>query len=115
VVGASPLSADLDGIRRLEEAGAAAVVLPSLFEEQIRHESLEIHRMLSAGADSSAEAHGYFPDLADYDTGPDRYLRLIRSARETIGIPIVASLNCVSGGGWTRYAAMIEDAGAHAL
>jgi dihydroorotate dehydrogenase (fumarate) len=115
VASSSPLTGDLDGLRRLEDAGAAAVVLPSLFEEQIEFESLEIHRMLETGAETFAEAQSYFPDLGDYDTGPERYLELVAQAKRALGIPVIASLNGVSLGGWTEHARRIEQAGADAL
>jgi dihydroorotate dehydrogenase (fumarate) len=115
VASASPLAHDLDGIRRLEDAGAAAVVLPSLFEEQLHEESRQIDHFLSYGSDSFAEALSYFPELDGYNTGPDRYLELIRQAKEAVNIPVIASLNGVSRGGWTRYAPLLEQAGADAL
>jgi dihydroorotate dehydrogenase (fumarate) len=115
VASASPLSRDVDGIRRLEEAGAAAVVLPSLFEEQLTQESREIDYILSASADSFAEALSYLPEMASYNTGPEGYLDLIRQAKEAVKIPVIASLNGVSRGGWTQYVRLIEEAGADAL
>jgi dihydroorotate dehydrogenase (fumarate) len=115
VASSSPLTGDLDGLRRLEDAGAAAVVLPSLFEEQIEFEALEIHRLLETGAETFAEAQSYFPELADYDTGPDRYLELVAQAKDALGIPVVASLNGVTPGGWIEHARLIEQAGADAL
>jgi dihydroorotate dehydrogenase (fumarate) len=115
VASASPLSRDLEGIRRLEDAGAAAVVLPSLFEEQITQESRELDHFLSYGADSFAEALSYFPEMGSYNTGPEGYLDLIRQAKEAVEIPVIASLNGVSRGGWTHYARLMEQAGADAL
>jgi dihydroorotate dehydrogenase (fumarate) len=115
VASSSPLTGELASLRRLEDAGAAAVVLPSLFEEQITFESVEIDRLLETGAESHGEALGYFPELHDYDTGPDRYLELVRAAREALGIPVIASLNGISPGAWVEYARLIEQAGAHAL
>jgi dihydroorotate dehydrogenase (fumarate) len=115
VASASPLSHDLDGIRRLEDAGAAAVVLPSLFEEQLSHESRQLDHFLSYGSESFAEALSYFPEMDAYNTGPDRYLELLYRAKQAVDIPVVASLNGVSRGGWTRYARLIEQAGADAL
>jgi dihydroorotate dehydrogenase (fumarate) len=115
VPSASPLSESLDGLRRLEDAGAAAVVMHSLFEEQIAAESQRLDHFLTAHTDSYAEALSYFPDQATYAVGPDRYLETIRQARESLGIPVIASLNGVSSGGWIEYARLMEEAGAHAL
>jgi len=115
VASSSPLTGNLDDLRRLEDAGAAAVVLPSLFEEQLEAESLAVHRMLETGAESQGEASGYFPELDDYDLGPDSYLDLIRRAKESLAIPVIASLNGTSTGGWVRYAQDLEAAGADAL
>jgi dihydroorotate dehydrogenase (fumarate) len=115
VASASPLSKKLEGIRRLEEAGAAAVVMYSLFEEQITHESLALDHFLNRGTESFAEALSYFPDLENYNVGPEEYLNLIRRAKEAVNIPIIGSLNGVSAGGWVEYARNIEEAGADAL
>ena len=115
VASASPLTGKLDSLKRLEDAGAAAVVLPSLFEEQLEHEAVEVARILDFQSDSFAESLSYFPELEDYNTGPDEYLALISEARQSLSIPVIASLNGVSMGGWTRYATEIEQAGACAL
>jgi dihydroorotate dehydrogenase (fumarate) len=115
ITSASPLTATVDGICRLEEAGAAAVVLPSLFEEQIDAEAHNLDHYLGYAADSFAEALSYFPEAAQYRVGPDEYLERIASARALTDIPIIGSLNGVSPGGWTDYAHLIEQAGAHAL
>lgn len=115
VPSASPLGADLEMLKRLEEAGAGAVVLPSLFEEQIEHEELEVHRLLSSGTDSFGEALSYFPELADYRTGPDTYLEHVAAAKQALSIPVIASLNGISPGGWTRYARLMAEAGADAV
>jgi dihydroorotate dehydrogenase (fumarate) len=115
VASSSPLTGDLHGLRRLEDAGASAVVLPSLFEEQITAEAMEIDHLLEMGAESFAEALSYFPELEDYNTGPDRYLRLVQQAKAALGIPVIASLNGTSPGGWIEHAKLIEDAGADAL
>jgi len=115
VVSASPLSEDLDKIRRMEDSGAAAVVLHSLFEEQITLESGELDRYLSAGTESFAESLTYFPDMSGYKLGPDEYLEHVRRAKATVSIPIIGSLNGVSTGGWIGYAKKIEEAGADAL
>lgn len=112
---ASPLSNSLDGIRRLEDAGAPMIVLPSLFEEQIEGEQHILDHYLNYGTDTFGEALSYFPDMSRYNTGPDAYLNLIRKAKRDVRAPIVASLNGVSPGGWTRYAKLIQDAGADAL
>jgi dihydroorotate dehydrogenase (fumarate) len=115
VASSSPLTGSIDDLRRLEDAGIAAVVLPSLFEEQLTHESIEINEMLETGAGSFSEAESYFPELEDYDTGPDRYCRLIAEARRHLGIPVIASLNGTSAGGWVEYARLLAEAGASAL
>ncbi|HXM55169.1 MAG TPA: dihydroorotate dehydrogenase-like protein [Candidatus Dormibacteraeota bacterium] len=115
VASASPLSASLDALRRLEEAGAGAVVLQSLFEEQIEHEELHVHHVLEAGAGTQPEACAYFPELDDYNTGPRAYLDHLEAARSVLDVPVIASLNGSSMGGWVRYAGLIEEAGAHAI
>ena len=115
VVSPSPLCQELGRIREMEDAGAAAVVLHSLFEEQISIESALLDRHLSDGADSFAEALSYFPDVHDYNLGPDAYLEHVRKAKAAVRIPVIASLNGVSTGGWIRYAQLIEEAGADAL
>src|SRR4029453_10841185 len=96
VASASPLSETLDNIRRLEDTTAAAVVLFSLFEEQIRHDSAALEYFFSVGRDSFAEASSYFPEIRDYDVGPGQYLELVRRASEAVDIPIIASLNGIS-------------------
>jgi dihydroorotate dehydrogenase (fumarate) len=115
VASASPLSSDLDGIRRLEDGGASAIVLFSLFEEQIRHETAALAHLTEAGTESFPEALSYFPELDDYTVGPDSYLDLIRRSAEAADIPIVASLNGVTNEGWVDYARQMQDAGAKAL
>ena len=115
VASSSPLSHTVDSIRRLEDAGAAALVMYSLFEEQIGFDSYYVDHHLTAGIDSYAESISYFPDMQTYNIGPDAYLNLIRRAKETVDIPIIGSLNGASVGGWTDYATLIEDAGADAL
>lgn len=115
VPSASPLSENIDGIRRLEDAGAAAIVLYSLFEEQINRESHHLDDYLTSGTEGYAEAIDYFPDLAHYHIGPDSYLALIRRAKESVNIPIIGSLNGVSTGGWIEYARHIQQAGADGL
>jgi dihydroorotate dehydrogenase (fumarate) len=115
VVSASPLAADLDTLRRLEEAGAGAVVLPSLFEEQVEHEELHVHHVMEVGAHSQPEACGYVPEMDHYNTGPHAYLDHLEAARTALGIPVIASLNGSTPGGWARYARLMEEAGAHAI
>ncbi|HZN08406.1 MAG TPA: dihydroorotate dehydrogenase-like protein [Pyrinomonadaceae bacterium] len=115
VASSSPLSHNIDSIRRLEDAGAAAVVMYSLFEEQIGFDSYYIDYHLTQGIDSYAESISYFPDMQSYNVGPDGYLNLIRRAKEAVNIPVIGSLNGASVGGWTDYAALIEEAGADAL
>jgi dihydroorotate dehydrogenase (fumarate) len=115
VPSASPLSQNLDGIRRLEDAGAGAVVMYSLFEEQIEYESHNLDHFLSYGTESYGEALSYFPDLGHYNIGPDEYLNLISSAKKAVDIPIIGSLNGASTGGWIEYATKIQEAGADAL
>ncbi|MCA9175441.1 MAG: dihydroorotate dehydrogenase-like protein [Planctomycetales bacterium] len=115
VAAACPLTGNLDVLKRLEEAGAGAAVLPSLFEEQIEFEEWSFGGLMDYGADSFAEATTYFPELNSYNTGPDEYLALISQARAAVSMPVIASLNGATPGGWTRYAKMLEDAGASAL
>ncbi len=115
VASSSPLSHSVDSIRRLEDAGASAVVMHSLFEEQITFDSLYVDYYLRRGTNSYAESLSYFPEMEDYNVGPDEYMNLIRQAKASVDIPIIGSLNGVSAGGWTNYAALIEDAGADAL
>jgi dihydroorotate dehydrogenase (fumarate) len=115
VASASPLTGHLDTLEALEAAGAAAVVLPSLFEEQIEHEELQLAAVLEHGAESFGEALSYFPELDDYNTGPDAYLELVGRAKASLDIPVIASLNGSSEGGWVRYARLLEDAGADAI
>jgi len=115
VPSASPLSYSLDGIRRLEDAGAGAVVMFSLFEEQINHASRALDHYLSFGTESFAEALSYFPEQESYKVGPEGYLELIQQAKSSVRIPIVANLNGVSKGGWTQYAKLMEQAGADAI
>jgi len=115
VASASPLSHEIPSIRRLEDAGASAVVLYSLFEEQLRQESLELDYYLSAGTESFAESLSYFPEPSEFHLGPDDYLEHIRKAKAAVQIPIIASLNGSSVGGWIQYATQIEEAGADAL
>jgi dihydroorotate dehydrogenase (fumarate) len=117
VASASPLNAKLDNLRRLEDAGAAAIVLPSLFQEQIEAEAAAREARMEAYADSSPEAQSYFPAVAagPYGLGPDRYLDLVRRGSEAVAIPVIASLNGSSRAGWIDYARQIAQAGATAL
>ncbi len=115
VPSSSPLTRHLDNLKKMEDAGAAAIVLYSLFEEQINQESHTLDAYLTQGVESYAEATSYFPEATEYQTGPDVYLNHIRQAKESLEIPIIASLNGVSTGGWVRYARDIQDAGADAL
>jgi dihydroorotate dehydrogenase (fumarate) len=115
VPSASPLSASLDNIKRMEDAGAAAVTLHSLFEEQIEFEAEALSHFLEHGTDSFAEALSYFPAVHEYRREPEDYVEHIRQAKEAVDIPIIASLNGVSPGGWTSYAKRFEDAGVDAV
>jgi dihydroorotate dehydrogenase (fumarate) len=115
VPSSSPLSRNLYSLRRMEDSGAAAVVLYSLFEEQINLESQTLDRYLTQGTESYAEALTYFPEAPEYETGPDEYLEHIRRAKDALEIPVIASLNGVSTGGWVKYARNIQEAGADAL
>lgn len=112
---ASPLSQELSGIRALEDAGASAVVLGSLFEEQLRLETFELVHHLSAGTESFAEALSFFPQPSEFHFGPDEYLNHVLKAKAAVDVPLIASLNGSTVGGWTEYARQIEDAGADAL
>lgn len=115
VASASPLSGDVGTIRQLEDSGAGAVVLPSLFEEQILEEDRVIDMLTSVGTDSNPEASSYFPIAMKYNSGPQGYLDLVARARAAVGIPVIASLNGTTESGWVDYARLIEQAGASAL
>ena len=115
VASASPLSKKLDSAKKLEEAGVSAIVMYSLFEEQIIHESLELDHYLTRGTDSFAEAMSYLPNNGTYSIGPEKYLSQVTSLKKNLSIPVIGSLNGVSKGGWTRSAKQIQDAGADAL
>ena len=115
VASASPLNESMDNLRRMEDSGIAAFVLPSLFEEQLTLESVLIDQDLSRGADEFAEAITYLPNLESYNTGPEGYLELIRRAKLAVAIPVIASLNGTTPGGWIRYARQMEQAGADAV
>lgn len=115
VASASPLSQEIDGIRQLEDAGASAVVLYSLFEEQLQQERFELEHHLSAGTNSFAEAASFFPQPDEFRMGPEGYLNHILKAKAVADIPIIASLNGATLGGWAKYARQIEQAGADAI
>jgi len=115
VCSAGPLSENIDSIKSLEDAGAAAVVLYSLFEEEIEHDSIELFQRTTAQEESFAEAPSYFPEPYDFKIGPEQYLEHIRKAKESVDIPVIASLNGKSPGGWIEYAKKIQYAGADAL
>jgi dihydroorotate dehydrogenase (fumarate) len=116
VASSSPLTGHLETLTALDAAGVGAVVLPSLFEEQIVHELATAEELSSLESGAHPEAiGGYTPELDEYNTGATRYVRLVRQARESLGVPVIASLNGTTRGGWTRYAAMLADAGAHAV
>jgi dihydroorotate dehydrogenase (fumarate) len=115
VASSSPLSEKVENVKRLEETGVAAVVMYSLFEEQIIHESLELDYFLNQGTDSFAESLTYFPNMGKYTLAPDKYIEVLEKTKKAVNIPVLGSLNGVSTGGWTRYARKIQEAGADAL
>ncbi len=115
VASASPLSRSMESMHRLEDAGASAIVMHSLFEEQITHEADELDHYKAYGTESYAEALSYFPEIGDYHLGPEEYLELVARAAISLEIPIIASLNGVTPGGWTNYAKKMVEAGASAL
>ncbi|HYN61269.1 MAG TPA: dihydroorotate dehydrogenase-like protein, partial [Rubrivivax sp.] len=115
VAAASPLTATVDSLKRLEDAGAGAVVLPSLFEEQIEHEEMATHDLMLQGAEVSPEARGFFPEMQQTGNATDKYLRLISDAKQALKVPVIASLNGYTTGGWTHYARLFETAGADAV
>ena len=112
---ASPLSHTVDGVRRLADAGVGAVVLHSLFEEQLREEAELNSRLADAGTESFAESLSYFPATAEEDNGPRRHLSLLERAAAAVDVPVIASLNSITPGGWTGYARAMQDAGAAAI
>jgi len=113
--GASPLVDDLDTVRRMEDAGASAIVMHSLFEEQISREGEGILHAMSVHGESFAEATSYFPAPEEFHLGPDRYLEQVRRIRAAVSVPVIASLNGVTDSGWLSYAKLVQEAGAHAL
>ena len=115
VASASPLTGSVDSLKRLEDAGVAAVVLPSLFEEQIEHEEMATHNLMLYGAELSPEAQGFFPEMPQYSTGPEKYLQLIGDAKKALTVPVIASLNGYTPGGWTSIAHQLQEAGADAI
>src|ERR1017187_6994614 len=120
VPSASPLSEEIDGIKSMEDAGASAVVLYSLFEEQLRQERLELHHHLEQGTLSSPEELSYFPEPSEYHLGPEEYLKHIAGAKKAVRIPIIASINAGMSNGspieaWTQFARLVQQAGADAL
>jgi dihydroorotate dehydrogenase (fumarate) len=115
VASSGPLTSRIDSLLALEQAGISAVVLPSLFEEQVEHEEMQADRLGDLYTDSNPEATGYFPDQADHESVADRYLRHVEEAKNALSIPVIASLNGVTPGGWVRYARLLELAGADAL
>ncbi len=115
IASASPLSENLDNIKRMEDAGAAAVVMFSLFEEQIRHENAAMEHFMNSGTNSFAESLSYFPEMDDYYVGPESYLDLLRRAAEVTDIPIMGSLNGATSDGWADMARMMQEAGARGI
>jgi dihydroorotate dehydrogenase (fumarate) len=115
VPSAGPLSHSVDSMKKLEDAGAAAIVMYSLFEEQIAHDTAELNHYLSYGTESFAESLTYFPEVGEYNLGPEEYVELVRKAKESLSIPVIGSLNGITSGGWTDYARKIQQAGADAL
>jgi dihydroorotate dehydrogenase (fumarate) len=115
VASASPLSRSMDSMRRLEDAGASAIVMHSLFEEQVTHEAESLDHYKTVGAESHAEALSYFPDTGDYHFAPEEYLELLAKASNKLEIPIIGSMNGITPGGWVSYAKKMAEAGASAL
>ena len=115
VPSAGPLSHTLDSMKRLEDAGAAAIVMYSLFEEQIVHDSAELNYYLANGTESFAEAITYFPEADDYNLGPEEYVEHLHRTKQALGIPVIGSLNGISTGGRVKFAKKIEEAGADAI
>jgi dihydroorotate dehydrogenase (fumarate) len=115
VASPGPVTGDPDQWRRLDDAGVGAIVLPSLFEEEIESESWWVSDLLDEGRDTVAEASDYLPEFEDYSIGPDRFLDLVTRAKETVSVPVIASLNGTTSGGWVKYASRLVDAGADAI
>jgi dihydroorotate dehydrogenase (fumarate) len=114
VASASPLTGSVESLKRLQDAGIAAAVLPSLFEEQIEHDEMATHNLMMYGAELSPEAQGFFPEM-QFSTGPDKYLQLIADAKKALRVPVIASLNGHTPGGWTSIAHKFQEAGADAI
>jgi dihydroorotate dehydrogenase (fumarate) len=115
VASAGPLTGDLDSLKRLEQAGVAAVVLPSLFEEQLLHKELQVHALYEYQANAVAESLSYFPELDDYNVGPNEYLEMLEAAKRALSVPVIASLNGSSPGAWARFAKLLQNSGADAI
>ncbi len=115
VISACPPTAEIEQLKRFEQAGAAAAVLPSLFEEQIEFEDAELEDARQRGAEYYAEHSQWYPEPADYRTGTEEYIKTIEAAKKAVSIPVIPSLNGSSTGGWVRYAKMMQDAGADAV
>ena len=115
VASASPLTRDVEIVRRLEAAGVGAVVMPSLFEEEVLHEEVELNRAMEAGAEHFAEALDYFPGVENLETAADRYVRELSRLKAAVRVPVIASLNAATPGGWVRYARYLQEAGADAI
>lgn len=115
VASASPLSESVDNIKRMEDAGAAAVVMFSLFEEQLRHDSAALEHLMESGTESFAESISYFPEIDSYHVGPDRYLDILRRASEAVDIPVIGSLNGITSEGWVDCAKQMQQAGAKGI
>ncbi|MFZ4790994.1 MAG: dihydroorotate dehydrogenase-like protein [Candidatus Competibacteraceae bacterium] len=115
VASSSPLSGSVANIKRLEDAGASAVVLFSLFEEQLKHDSAAMEHLMTAGTESFAESLSYFPEVDDYTVGPDTYLDLLRRSSAAVDIPVIGSLNGITNTGWIEYAQLMQQAGARGI
>ncbi len=115
IASSSPLSGSVAGVKRLEDAGASAVVLFSLFEEQLKHESAALEHLMMAGTESFAESLSYLPEIDDYTVGPDTYLDLLRRSSEAVDIPVIGSLNGITNSGWIEYAQLMQQAGAKGI
>jgi dihydroorotate dehydrogenase (fumarate) len=115
IASASPLTGRLDDLLRLEDAGASAVVLPSLFEEEVIEEELHLQDSLEQGAATYGESVDFFPEMPELELGPERHLRLLSEAKSRLNIPVIASLNAVHPGSWQRYAGEFVEAGADAI
>lgn len=115
VAAASPLTGSIDSLERLQDGGVAAVVLKSLFEEQIEHDEMAAHNLMLYGAELSPEARGFFPEMQNWRTGPEQYLELLAGAKRVLRVPVIASLNGHTPGGWTSWARQLEQAGADAI